>query len=201
MNGFTATSVGAAGPNGPWPFNPGPSWHVKGDADFDFDGRSDILWHNNDGMPVIWLMNGLAVVTLGAVCTNPGPTGTSRAPAISTSTVRPTSCCIMTMACRLIWLMDGFNALQHGMPAVFNPGPSWQIKGTGNFNNDGRSDIVWQNDDGTPAHLADGFPLALIHSVMAECSAPKTRVNALFARPSSSFARRYRRRRAAHDRA
>ena len=38
MNGFTATSVGAAGPNGPWPSNPGPSWHVKGDADFDFDG-------------------------------------------------------------------------------------------------------------------------------------------------------------------
>ena len=51
MNGFTATSVGAAGPNGPWPSNPGPSWHVKGDADFDFDGRSDILWQNDDGTP------------------------------------------------------------------------------------------------------------------------------------------------------
>ena len=37
----------------------------------------------------------------------------------------------------------------------FNPGPSWQIKGTGDFNNDGRSYILWQNTDGTPAHLAD----------------------------------------------
>ena len=73
MNGFTATSVGAAGPNGPWPFNPGPSWHVKGDADFDFDGRSDILWQNDDGTPAIWRMNGLAAVTMGAVGTNPGP--------------------------------------------------------------------------------------------------------------------------------
>ena len=73
MDGFTATSVGAAGPNGPWPFNPGPSWHVKGDADFDFDGRSDILWQNNDGTPAMWRMNGLAAVTLGAVGTNPGP--------------------------------------------------------------------------------------------------------------------------------
>ena len=49
MDGFTATSVGAAGPNGPWPFNPGPSWHVKGDGDFNHDGRSDILWQNDDG--------------------------------------------------------------------------------------------------------------------------------------------------------
>ena len=73
MNGFTATSVGAAGPNGPWPYNPGPSWHVKGDADFDFDGRSDILWQNDDGTPGIWRMNGLAAVTIGPVGTNPGP--------------------------------------------------------------------------------------------------------------------------------
>ena len=31
------------------------------------------------------------------------------------------------------------------------PGPTWQIKATGDFNDDGRSDILWQNSDGTPA--------------------------------------------------
>ena len=39
----------------------------------------------------------------------------------------------------------------------FNPGPSWQVKGTGDFNGDGKSDILWQSSDGTPAiWLMDG---------------------------------------------
>ena len=39
-----------------------------------------------------------------------------------------------------------------------NPGPSWQIKGTGDFNNDGRADILWQNADGTAGiWLMDGM--------------------------------------------
>jgi hypothetical protein len=32
-----------------------------------------------------------------------------------------------------------------------NPGPSWHVAGTGDFNGDGNADILWQNDDGTPA--------------------------------------------------
>jgi hypothetical protein len=38
--------------------------------------------------------------------------------------------------------MNGFNVLTNGPAGAFNPGPSWQIKGTGDFNNDGRSDIL-----------------------------------------------------------
>jgi hypothetical protein len=33
----------------------------------------------------------------------------------------------------------------------FNPGPSWHVEGTGDYNGDGKSDILWQSDDGTPA--------------------------------------------------
>jgi VCBS repeat protein len=33
----------------------------------------------------------------------------------------------------------------------------WEIKGSGDFNGDGKSDIVWQSSDGTPAiWLMDG---------------------------------------------
>jgi len=32
-----------------------------------------------------------------------------------------------------------------------NPGPSWHVIGTGDYNLDQKSDIPRQNDDGTPA--------------------------------------------------
>jgi hypothetical protein len=47
--------------------------------------------------------------------------------------------------------MDGLNAVSVGAAGSFNPGPSWQIKGSGDFNGDGKSDILWQYTDGTPA--------------------------------------------------
>ena len=53
--------------------------------------------------------------------------------------------------------MDGTNATFVGAVGSFNPGPGWQIKGTGDFNGDGKSDITWQHDNGTPAvWLMDG---------------------------------------------
>jgi hypothetical protein len=42
-------------------------------------------------------------------------------------------------------------AVSVGAAGSFNPGPNWEIKGTDDFNGDGRSDILWQNSDGTPA--------------------------------------------------
>ena len=69
MNGSTVLASGAAGP-----FNPGPSWQIKGTGDFNGDGKSDILWQNTDGTAAIWLMNGMNATAVGAVGPfNPGP--------------------------------------------------------------------------------------------------------------------------------
>ena len=37
MNGASATAVGGVGPFGSFPFNPGPSWHIKDNGDFNGD--------------------------------------------------------------------------------------------------------------------------------------------------------------------
>ena len=55
--------------------NPGPTWHVKGSGDFNGDGHADILWQNDNGAVVTWLMNatGTGVIGGAAIGSNPGP--------------------------------------------------------------------------------------------------------------------------------
>jgi len=57
-----------------------PSWHVKGMADLNGDGRSDIVFQNGNGAVVVWEMGGIAgtavtamnLVNIGG--TDPSPT-------------------------------------------------------------------------------------------------------------------------------
>jgi uncharacterized repeat protein (TIGR03803 family) len=46
-----------------------------------------------------------------------------------------------------IWDMDGITRIGGGAVTPI-PGPAWQAIGTGDFNNDGHSDILWQNANG-----------------------------------------------------
>jgi FG-GAP-like repeat len=45
--------------------------------------------------------------------------------------------------------MNGFNVI--AAASIGNPGPDWHIFGTGDYNNDGKSDILWQNSSGAVA--------------------------------------------------
>jgi hypothetical protein len=164
MNGngsFGISSLGAVGS-----FNPGPSWHIKANGDFDSDGRSDILWQSDDGTPAIWLMNGLTVLTNGpAGHFNPGPSWQIMATGDFNFDSKADILWQGADGTPAIWLMDGLSVLTNGQAGAFNPGPSWQIKATGDFNNDGRSDILWQGADGTPAiWLMDGLTVLANHA-------------------------------------
>ena len=77
------------------------AWFVAGTGDFNGDGRDDILWRNVDGQLSNWL-------------------GTAN---------------------------GGFTPNNANAAAVVPT--AWQIVGTGDFNGDGRDDILWRNNDGT----------------------------------------------------
>jgi hypothetical protein len=68
MNGATPLTEQLVGKN------PGSSWQILGAGDYNGDGKSDILWQNDNGQASIWLMNGTNPTFEGLVGTNPGPT-------------------------------------------------------------------------------------------------------------------------------
>src|SRR5262249_20075297 len=102
--------------------------HVIGTGDFNGDGKSDIVWQNTDGLPVIWLMNGTTMLG-GAVLPNSGPSWH----AIGTSDFNGDGKADIIWqnddGSPFIWEMNGASLIgAFGLP---NPGPTWHIKDDG----------------------------------------------------------------------
>jgi hypothetical protein len=116
-------------------------------ADFNGDGKSDILWRDKFGAIAIWEMNGGTVLASvgGQVVSNDWTI-------VGTGDFFGTghSNCILwrnTNGTVVIWEMNGGTVLASvGGQVVSN---AWTIAGTGDFNGDGKSDILWRNTDGT----------------------------------------------------
>ena len=60
MNGYTIISSGHVA-------DIPTIWEIAGTADFNGDGKRDILWRNPKGVQVIWFMNGLTVTSFQEV--------------------------------------------------------------------------------------------------------------------------------------
>jgi hypothetical protein len=113
-------------------------------ADFNGDGKSDILWQNNStGARVIWFMNGTSLIST----VNFATLGTSWNIVGSEDFNGDLNSDILwqnsVTGQRVIWLMNGTSLINSVILGVV--GTSWNIVGSGDFNADGRPDILWQN--------------------------------------------------------
>ena len=146
MDGTNITG-GAALPN------PGPTWHVAAAADFNGDGKADILWQNDNGTPAIWTMDGTNISGAAAL-PNPGPTWHVAAAADFNGDGKADILWQNDNGTPAIWTMDGTNIT--GGAALPNPGPTWHVEAAADFNGDGKSDILWQQRQRHASNLDHG---------------------------------------------
>jgi hypothetical protein len=114
-------------------------------ADFNGDGKADILWRNVSGEVYIMLMNGtqmisaasLGIVDNGWQIAGVGDfNGDGKADILWRNVSGEAS----------IWLMNGTSVISKTSLGIVDNG--WQIAGVGDFNGDGKADILWRNASG-----------------------------------------------------
>ncbi len=126
------------------------NWEIKGVADFNKDGNSDILWRNKvNGINVLWYMN------------SDGSNYTSYANPPSVANLdwdikgvadfnKDGNPDILwrnkANGINVIWYMnsDGSNYISYSNPPAVTD-LNWEIKGVADFNKDGNPDITWRN--------------------------------------------------------
>jgi hypothetical protein len=103
--------------------DPGVFWSVNQVADFNGDGKADILWRGQDGTPAIWLMDNEKIIG-GNFLPNPGDFWT---PVDAQDYSNDGKADIMWRGqdgTMVEWQMDGAQFLAIGMWAG-NPGDFW----------------------------------------------------------------------------
>jgi VCBS repeat protein/FG-GAP repeat protein len=121
--------------------------------DFNGDGASDILWHNDNGQAAIWEMSGTSQIPGGSqvLAANPGPSWTEAGSGDFNADGHSDILWQNANGQVAIWDMNGSNIIGGGTLGL-NAGPGWKAVESGDFNGDGLSDILFQNtDNGQPA--------------------------------------------------
>jgi hypothetical protein len=125
-------------------------WKMVGTADFNLDGHPDILWrHDTSGENVAWFMNGGTLVS--GTFLNPPALSDVRWKMVGTGDFggdgKPD---ILwrhdTSGENVIWNMDGITLTDGSFtaPSALTD-VNWKMSGVGDYNGDGKPDIVWHH--------------------------------------------------------
>lgn len=164
------------------------NWRLQGTADFNGDGHTDLLWrHAASGKLVVWLMNNLTRTT--GVFLTPDTladpnwqiagtghfNGDGKVDILWRNSVSGRN---------VVWTMNDTVRLQGAFTTPDTLSTAWQVAGTGDFNGDQKTDILWQraSDGETNVWFMDGTTRlgeAPLNPQLAAASRPGWRVFAV----------------------
>jgi hypothetical protein len=128
------------------------AWSVRGVGDFNGDGHADIVWHHAAaGQLALWLMDRWTMTSGSFIDTSDVPDPAWRLQTIGDFNGDGKADLLWhhaTAGGLWAWFMNGPNRL--GTSQFTPPGVSdirWTPVATGDFNRDGRTDIVWRHTD------------------------------------------------------
>jgi len=146
-----------------------PAWQVAGIGDFDGDGKADVFWRNaTSGENYLYLMNGTAISGEGYIRTVSDPGWE----------VKGVGDLDGDRKADVVWrhASSGENYLYPMEGTVIKPtegylravlDPAWRIASVGDYDGDGKSDLLWRNSetgqnylypmDGTTTKPTEGF--------------------------------------------
>jgi hypothetical protein len=132
------------------------SFRVAGVGDTNGDGKGDIIWRNESAQTtVVWYMNGSQFIDGGAVRLA-GQTGPLLNDAswelVDTTRINDDAKFDIVWRNRtsnqvVNWIMDG-NVITSGGTTAQRLGAAYDIESVGDFNGDGRGDLLWRDTQG-----------------------------------------------------